>query len=187
MNLDGFIAEKVACAVESLYGAKASEGSIQPSPTRKEFEGDVTVVTFPLLRISRKSPEATAEEIGAYLKENLPQIESYNVVKGFLNLKISPAYWCDVFSGIAAAEDYGQAAPTGRTVMVEFSSPNTTSLCISATSATTFWAGRYPACWRLPETRSSRSIWSMTAASTSASLCSPGKSAETGLPPLPAA
>ncbi len=125
MNLDGFIAEKVACAVESLYGAKAPEGSIQPSPTRKEFEGDVTVVTFPLLRISRKSPEATAEEIGAYLKENLPQIESYNVVKGFLNLKISPAYWCDVFSGIAAAEDYGQAAPTGRTVMVEFSSPNT--------------------------------------------------------------
>ena len=125
MNLDNFIAEKVSRAVESLYGAKAPEGGIQLSPTRKEFEGDVTLVTFPLLRISKKSPEATAEEIGAYLKDNLPQIESYNVVKGFLNIKISPAYWCDVFGEIAAAEDYGQAAPTGRTVMVEFSSPNT--------------------------------------------------------------
>ncbi len=125
MNLDGFIAEKVACAIESIYGTQAPEGAVQLSPTRKEFEGDITLVTFPLLRISRKSPEVTAEEIGSYLKENLPQIESYNVVKGFLNIKISPAYWCDVFGEIAAAEDYGQAEPTGRTVMVEFSSPNT--------------------------------------------------------------
>ena len=125
MNLDNFIAEKVARAIESLYGTQAPEGAVQLSPTRKEFEGDITLVTFPLLKISRKSPEATAEEIGAYLKENLPQIESYNVVKGFLNIKISPAYWCDVFGEIAAADDYGQAAPTGRTVMVEFSSPNT--------------------------------------------------------------
>ena len=125
MNLDNFIAENVARAIESLYGAEAPEGSIQPSPTRKEFEGDVTVVTFPLLRISRKSPEATAQEIGAYLKENVPQIESYNVVKGFLNIKISPLYWRDVFASIASDADYGQGAPTGRTVMVEFSSPNT--------------------------------------------------------------
>ena len=125
MNLDKFLAEKIAAAVESLYGVQAPEGAIQLSATRKEFEGDVTLVTFPLLRISRKSPEATAEEIGAYLKANLPQVESYNVVKGFLNIKISPAYWCDVFGQIAAAGDYGQAAPTGRTVMVEFSSPNT--------------------------------------------------------------
>ncbi|MBO4417026.1 MAG: arginine--tRNA ligase, partial [Bacteroidales bacterium] len=125
MNLDSFIEEKVASAIESLYGAQAPQGAVQISATRKEFEGDVTLVTFPLLRISRKSPEATAEEIGAYLKANLPQVESYNVVKGFLNIKISPAYWCDVFGDIAAADDYGQAAPTGRTVMVEFSSPNT--------------------------------------------------------------
>ena len=125
MNLDSFIEEKVASAIESLYGAQVPQGAVQISATRKEFEGDVTLVTFPLLRISRKSPEATAEEIGAYLKANLPQVESYNVVKGFLNIKISPAYWCDVFGEIAAADDYGQAAPTGRTVMVEFSSPNT--------------------------------------------------------------
>ncbi len=124
-SLDSFIAEKAAKAVEELYGAKAPEGSIQISATRKEFEGDVTLVTFPLLRISRKNPEATAEEIGARLKADTPQIESYNVVKGFLNIKISPAYWADVFKGIAEAEDFGQAAPTGRTVMVEFSSPNT--------------------------------------------------------------
>ena len=75
MNLDNFIAEKVARAIESLYGTQAPEGAVQLSPTRKEFEGDITLVTFPLLKISRKSPEATAEEIGAYLKENLPQIE----------------------------------------------------------------------------------------------------------------
>ncbi len=125
MNLDSFIEEKVASAIESLYEAQVPQGAVQISATRKEFEGDVTLVTFPLLRISRKSPEATAEEIGAYLKANLPQVESYNVVKGFLNIKISPAYWCDVFGEIAAADDYGQAAPTGRTVMVEFSSPNT--------------------------------------------------------------
>ncbi len=125
MNLDNFIAGQIANAIKSLYGAQAPEGAVQVSATRKEFEGDVTLVTFPLLRISRKSPEATADEIGAYLKANLPQVESYNVVKGFLNIKISPAYWCDVFGEIASAPDYGQAESTGRTVMIEFSSPNT--------------------------------------------------------------
>jgi len=125
MNLESYVAEKAAVAIESLYGAKVPVESIQVAPTRKEFEGDVTLVVFPLLRTSRKGPEATAEEIGAYLKANMPQIETYNVVKGFLNIKISPAYWSDVFAEIAAAEDFGQAAPTGRTVMVEFSSPNT--------------------------------------------------------------
>jgi len=125
MNLDSFLAEKVAVAVESLYGAKAPEGAIQLSATRKEFEGDVTLMAFPLLRISRKAPEATATEIGEWLKANLPQVESFNVVKGFLNIKISPAYWSEVFGQIASAPDYGQGAPTGRTVMVEFSSPNT--------------------------------------------------------------
>ena len=125
MNLDSFLAEKVAVAVESLYGAQAPEGAIQLSATRKEFEGDVTLMAFPLLRISRKAPEATATEIGEWLKANLPQVESFNVVKGFLNIKISPAYWSDLFGQIATAVDYGQGAPTGRTVMVEFSSPNT--------------------------------------------------------------
>ncbi len=125
MNIEQFLAEKIGLAVESLYAAKAPDGAIQLSATRKEFEGDVTLVTFPLLRISRKSPEATAHEIGEWLKATLGQIESFNVVKGFLNIKISPAYWSDVFCEIASAEDYGQAAPTGRTVMVEFSSPNT--------------------------------------------------------------
>ena len=125
MNLDSFLAEKVAVAVESLYGAQAPEGAIQLSATRKEFEGDVTLMAFPLLRISRKAPEATATEIGEWLKANLPQVESFNVVKGFLNIKISPAYWSDLFGQIATADDYGQGAPTGRTVMVEFSSPNT--------------------------------------------------------------
>ena len=112
-------------ATEKLYGSRAAAESIQLSATRKEFEGDVTLMAFPLLRLSRKAPEATATEIGEWLKANLPQIESFNVVKGFLNLKISPAFWGDTFAAIASAPDYGQGQSTGRTVMVEFSSPNT--------------------------------------------------------------
>ena len=103
MNLDKFIADKVASAVKALYGADVPEGAIQLSATRKEFEGDITLMAFPLLRISRKAPEATATEIGEWLKGNLPQVESFNVVKGFLNIKISPAYWGDVFGEIMSS------------------------------------------------------------------------------------
>ncbi len=125
MNPNSFIAAEVAGAVKALYGAEVGNDAIQLSATRKEFEGDVTLVVFPFLRMSRKAPEATATEIGEYLAANLPQIESFNVVKGFLNIKLSNVFWKDYFASIAAAEDFGQGADTGKAVMVEFSSPNT--------------------------------------------------------------
>ena len=112
-------------AVKALYGAEPADGALQLQATRKEFEGDVTLVVFPLLKLSRKSPEATATEIGEYMKANATSIESFNVVKGFLNIKMSAAYWGEVFAEIAAAKDWGQHPSNGRTVMVEFSSPNT--------------------------------------------------------------
>ena len=112
-------------AVVSLYGTEPAEGALQLQATRKEFEGDVTLVVFPLLKVSRKSPEATATEIGGFMKASDSRIESFNVVKGFLNIKMSASYWGDVFSEIFAAKDWGQHPSNGRTVMVEFSSPNT--------------------------------------------------------------
>ena len=125
MNPDIFIAQKAAEAVKALYNAVPDSKLLQPQATKKEFEGDLTLVTFPLLRVSKKSPEATAEEIGNWLKTNCPEIKSYNVVKGFLNLKFSDAFWLKEFADIYATKDFGQLPPTGKTVMVEFSSPNT--------------------------------------------------------------
>ena len=125
MNHIDFIAFSAASAVKALYGTEPGPGLIQVQPTRKEFEGDVTLVVFPLLKTSRKAPEATAQEIGLWLKDNVAQIESYNIVKGFLNIKLSGSYWAEVLSAIASNPEYGQLPPTGKTVMVEFSSPNT--------------------------------------------------------------
>jgi arginyl-tRNA synthetase len=112
-------------AVKSLYGVEVAPEALQLQATRKEFEGDVTLVVFPLLKVSRKAPEATGMEIGEFMKAADPRIESFNVVKGFLNIKMSAAYWGEVFGEIFAAEDWGQHPSNGRTVMVEFSSPNT--------------------------------------------------------------
>ena len=120
-----FTGAAVRSAVKALYGADPQDNLVQLQPTRKEFEGDVTLVAFPLLKTSRKAPEATATEIGQWLTENCPEVSGFNVVKGFLNIKLSGAYWAGVLASIAAQPDYGQLPPTGKTVMVEFSSPNT--------------------------------------------------------------
>ena len=125
INPEKFIAEKAAEAVKSLYGAEMDQSAFQVQVTRKEFEGDYTLVVFPLLKVSKSNPEATGNAIGEYLKGHFSEIASYNVVKGFLNISFSILYWNELFEGIASAEDFGQLAPTGRTVMVEFSSPNT--------------------------------------------------------------
>ena len=127
MQIDTLIANGVADAVRHLYGLSADPASIVPQATRKEFEGHLTVVVFPFLKASRKKPEATAEEIGRYLADNLQAIEKYNVVKGFLNLSISPAYWGTLLNEIAATPDFGikQADENSPLVMVEYSSPNT--------------------------------------------------------------
>ena len=125
MNPESFIFEKAKMAVEALYNAEVNEKMIQTQATRKEFEGDITLVTFPLLKTSRKSPEVTAQEIGAWLKKNCPEIESFNVIKGFLNIKFSEWFWQGILNEIYSAEDFGQLPDSGKTIMVEYSSPNT--------------------------------------------------------------
>lgn len=125
MNPELIIENIVRDAVKALYSIYPQEGFIQMQATRKEFEGDLTVVIFPLLKISKKSPENTGEEIGEYVKKNTDVVDKYNVVKGFLNLKLSQEFWLNAFSDALLKENFGTAAPTGRCVMVEFSSPNT--------------------------------------------------------------
>ncbi len=124
MNTETFISQIVASSIEALYGA-VNPAQIQIQKTRKEFEGDYTLVTFPLLKMSRKAPEATATEIGEHVVANNPQISAFNVIKGFLNLSIAPSFWMERFGEVAANEEFGTAAPSGRTVMIEYSSPNT--------------------------------------------------------------
>ncbi|MCR5002904.1 MAG: arginine--tRNA ligase [Bacteroidales bacterium] len=125
MTPEQFIASKAAAAMKALYGADVDASTLQVGVTRKEFEGDYTLVTFPLLRISHSTPENTGNAIGEWLKANCPEIEAYNSVKGFLNLSFSGVYWNEVFAEIAKADDFGQLSSTGKNVMVEFSSPNT--------------------------------------------------------------
>ena len=120
-----FIQQQAAGAVKALYGAEVAPSTLQVSVTRKEFDGDYTLVTFPLLRISHAAPDATGEAIGAWLVANVPEIASFNSVKGFLNLSFSPVYWDETFAEMAANPAFGQLAPTGKRIMVEFSSPNT--------------------------------------------------------------
>ncbi|MBE6207854.1 MAG: arginine--tRNA ligase [Rikenellaceae bacterium] len=124
MNIEKFIADTVQGAVEALYGPLTGE-QLQIQKTRKEFAGDYTLVTFPLLKKSRRSPEMTANEIGAWLKENQAEIKDFNVIKGFLNLELDPSFWADRFTEIIADKEFGYAPATGRTIMIEYSSPNT--------------------------------------------------------------
>ena len=124
MNIENLISQIARQAVENLYGP-VDASALQIQKTRKEFEGDYTLVTFPLLKLSHKSPEVTANEIGARIVADNPQIAAFNVIKGFLNLSLSPAFWIDRFGEIAADVSFGDAAPTGRTIMIEYSSPNT--------------------------------------------------------------
>lgn len=125
MNPEVFVSLKAKEAIKSLYGVEIEDKLVQTQATRKEFEGDITLVTFPLLKTSKKSPEETAKQIGEYIAQNNPEIESFNVVKGFLNLKFSVAYWQGIVTDIYNASDYGQLPSTGKTIMIEFSSPNT--------------------------------------------------------------
>ena len=124
MNIDNYILQVVTGVVTELYG-EVNPSQIQIQKTRKEFEGDYTLVTFPLLKLSRKSPEATATEIGEKLVSSSSQVSAFNVIKGFLNISLSVEFWQERFAEIAATENYGQAEATGKTIMVEYSSPNT--------------------------------------------------------------
>ena len=114
-------------AVQSLYGQQPTPQQLQFQKTRSEFEGQWTLVTFPLLKISHKNPEVTAQEIGAYLQEHCTLVSGTQVVKGFLNLSIAPAAWIEDFNAIRSDKDFGhkQASADAPFVMVEYSSPNT--------------------------------------------------------------
>jgi len=125
MNPEQLITNKVKEAVSALYNENLPDTFFQTQATRKEFEGDITAVMFPLLKISKKSPEQTGAEIGQYIKMNSGEIENYNVVKGFLNIKLSVDYWLKTFLSMSQSDDWGQIGNSGKTVMVEFSSPNT--------------------------------------------------------------
>ena len=124
MNAEDRIIKALENTVIKLYGITPKQ-SIQLQETRKEFEGDFTFVVYPLLPVSRKSPEQTATELGQAIIEAVQEVESFQVIKGFLNLKMSPYYWMSRLQDIADTPAYGTKPHSGKTVMVEFSSPNT--------------------------------------------------------------
>ena len=127
MTVETIITGAVSKALKELYGLDVAPESIVPQQTRKEFEGNLTIVVFPWLKASHKSPEATANEIGEWLVANEPAVEKFNVVKGFLNISINPEFWLNVLHSIAEDSDYGirKADENSDLVMVEYSSPNT--------------------------------------------------------------
>ena len=127
MKIEQDITAAVVKAVETLYGATVDAAQIQLQKTKREFEGSLTLVVFPLLRVSRKKPEDTAADIGEYLKQNCPSVAGYNVIKGFLNLTVSHESWLEMLEDINADENYGIHKPGADSPlwMIEYSSPNT--------------------------------------------------------------
>ena len=127
MKIEGKIVASVINGLKALYGQEVPEKMVQLQKTKKEFEGHLTLVVFPFLKMSRKGPEQTAQEIGEYLKANEPAVAAFNVIKGFLNLTIASATWIELLNEIQADEQYGlvQATETSPLVMIEYSSPNT--------------------------------------------------------------
>ena len=127
MSLNHILAQATAEAVKNLYGAEVAADTIVPSTTKKEFEGNLTIVVFPFLKASHKRPEDTAQEIGAYLVEQCDAVEKFNVIKGFLNITIKPTFWTSVLLQVAEKPDFGFKPVTedSRLVMIEYSSPNT--------------------------------------------------------------
>jgi arginyl-tRNA synthetase len=120
-----FIIDATIKAVKQLYQTDITPADVSLQETRKEFEGQVTIVTFPFTRFSRKSPEQTGADIGEYLKNELKEVSAFNLIKGFLNISISSAYWIEQLYTVISADDFGTIKPNGKKVMVEYSSPNT--------------------------------------------------------------
>lgn len=125
MNLEKLLTEKVKFAIQTLYGVEANDNLVQFQKTRKDFEGDITLVTFPLLKTSKKSPEQTGEEIGQFLKENVADVSDFNIVKGFVNLVVSNSFWVSKLNDSFETKSFGFNLGTADTLMVEYSSPNT--------------------------------------------------------------
>ena len=127
MNIESKIMSSALEALKALYGQEVPEKMVQLQKTKREFEGNLTLVVFPFLKMSKKGPEQTAQEIGEYLQQNCDAVASFNVVKGFLNLVIAPAAWLELLKAIDADEKFGEkaAAEDSPLVMIEYSSPNT--------------------------------------------------------------
>ncbi len=127
MTIEEKITQSVLSAINKLYGQQVPEGQIQLQSTKKEFEGDLTLVVFPFLKISKKSPEETANDLGTELLKSEPLISKFNVIKGFLNFSIAHSYWIELLNSIISSENYGitPATDSSPLVMLEYSSPNT--------------------------------------------------------------
>ena len=127
MNIEQKLVTSVISGLKALYGQDVPAAQVQLQKTKKEFEGHLTLVVFPFLRMSKKGPEQTAQEIGEYLQANKPSVSAFNVIKGFLNLTIASSAWIELLNGIHADVQYGIAAVTDKSplVMIEYSSPNT--------------------------------------------------------------
>ena len=127
MSIDQIISQAVSRAVSELYGVETPADKIQLQTTKKEFEGNLTVVTFPWVKAARKSPEAVGTEIGNWLVDNEPAVSRFNVIKGFLNIVIEPSFWSSVLKHVQETPEWGIQKPTDQSplVMVEYSSPNT--------------------------------------------------------------
>ena len=127
MKIEEKLTAAVVSGLKALYGQDVPAAQVQLQKTKKEFEGHLTLVVFPFLRMSRKGPEQTAQEIGEYLTAHEPAVAAYNVIKGFLNLTVAPTAWIELLDDIHAQEQYGltPATPESPLVMIEYSSPNT--------------------------------------------------------------
>ncbi|MFU2440024.1 MULTISPECIES: arginine--tRNA ligase [Bacteroides] len=127
MKIEDKLVASVISGLKALYGQEVPEKMVQLQKTKKEFEGHLTLVVFPFLKMSKKGPEQTAQEIGEYLKANDPAVAAFNVIKGFLNLTIASATWIELLNEIQADEQYGlvQVTDASPLVMIEYSSPNT--------------------------------------------------------------
>ena len=127
MKIEDKLVASVISGLKALYGQEVPEKMVQLQKTKKEFEGHLTLVVFPFLKMSKKGPEQTAQEIGEYLKVNDPAVAAFNVIKGFLNLTIASATWIELLNEIQADEQYGlvQVTDASPLVMIEYSSPNT--------------------------------------------------------------
>ena len=127
MTVEEIVAKGVSDALKDLYNAEIAPDTIVPQTTRKEFEGNLTVVVFPFLKSSHKKPEETAQEIGEWLMNHVAAVGKFNVVKGFLNITINPEFWIDMLNEMVKDQNYGfvKESPDSKLVMVEYSSPNT--------------------------------------------------------------
>lgn len=126
MNVESIISDWCLEGAQAIYGKEVTASQIQIQQTKKDFEGDYTLIVFPFVKLARKSPEAIGQEIGEYLLANVREVSAYNVIKGFLNISLKPEFWASRLNIALGTKNFGFAEPnSGKSIMVEYSSPNT--------------------------------------------------------------